>query len=104
MVACRKPKTREAAEGSTPSESRRQHDSDLVRGGFQAVEGGSAPGTERRARGLRAKGLNLLGLAMLPIPDECVDVGIADAEGRARRVGTGVAFSIHALGVLPDGF
>jgi hypothetical protein len=44
MVACRKPKTREAAEGSSPSESRREHHGDLVRGRFQSIQGRIATG------------------------------------------------------------
>jgi hypothetical protein len=67
MVACRKPKTRSSAEGSSPLESRRQHDCDLLRRSFQPVQRGVAPSTERGVAGLTAKCLDPLSMAMLAI-------------------------------------
>jgi hypothetical protein len=51
-----------------PTGSRRQYHSDLVRGGFQTVQGGVAPGSESRVTGRASKRLDALGMAMLAIP------------------------------------
>ena len=59
---------------------------------------------ERGAAGLAAKGLDLLGTAMLAIPNQRVDVSIGDAEVRALLIGTGEAFSGYALGCSPPAF
>ena len=83
---------------------RRQHHSDLVRGRFQTVQGGMAPSAERGAAGLAAKGLDVLGLAMLAIPNQRVDLSIGDAEVGALRVGTGEAFGVDPLGRSPAAF
>jgi hypothetical protein len=72
--------------------------------GFQTVQRRVAPSTERDAASLTTKGLDALGLAMLAIPDEGVDVRIGDAEVRALLVGTGKPFSIHSLGRSPTAF
>jgi len=76
MVACRKPKTRSAAR-SDPAlrPARDPHHCDLMRGGFQTVQGSVAPGSESSTAGLTAKSLDSLGMAMLAIPKkthECV--------------------------------
>jgi hypothetical protein len=47
-----------------PFSERRQHHPDLLRGGFQAVQGSVAPSTESGATSLAAKGLNLFSVAM----------------------------------------
>ena len=54
--------------------------------------------------GLTAKGLDALGMPMLAISDEGVDLSICIAEVRTLRVGTGVAVGVHADGALPAGF
>jgi hypothetical protein len=82
----------------------REHHSDLVRRGFQAVEGGVTPRTEGGVASLAAKGLDLLGTAMLAISDEGVDLSSGDAEVGARSVGTGEAVGVHALGCSPTAF
>ena len=60
--------------------------------------------SERGVAGLTAKGLDALGLAMLAIPDQRVDVSIGDAEVRALLVGTGEACGVHAFGGSPAAF
>jgi hypothetical protein len=58
-----------------PFGQRRQHHCDLMRGGFQTVQGSVAPGSESSTAGLTAKSLDSLGMAMLAIPKkthECV--------------------------------
>jgi hypothetical protein len=87
-----------------PFGPRREHYGDLVRRGFQTIQGGVASRTERGAAGLTTKGLDVLGTAMLAIADESVDLSIGDPEGGARSVGAGEACGVHADGALPDGF
>jgi hypothetical protein len=83
MVACRKPNTRSAAEGSSPSGSRRQHGGDLLGRGFQAVQGSVAPSTEGGVAGLASKRLDAFSRAMLAIPNECMEGSIGVAEVHA---------------------
>jgi hypothetical protein len=104
MVACRKPKTRSAAEGSSPSASRDEHHGDLLRGSFQTVQGSGAPGSEGGAASETSKGLDALGTAMLAISDEGVDVSIGDPEVRASLVGTGEALGLYPLGCSSAAF
>jgi hypothetical protein len=57
-----------------PFSQRSEHHGDLVRRGFQPVQGGMAPRTERRVAGLAAKRLDPLSATMLAIakkPHEC---------------------------------
>ena len=76
----------------------REHHGDLLRGRFQAIQGGVASSAQRGAARLTAKGLDLLGTAMLAIADQRVDLGIGDAKVPALRVGTGVALRVDAFG------
>ncbi len=55
-------------------------------------------GREYHITGLAAKGLDTLGLAMLAIVDESVDVCIADPGVLALLVGASEAFEVYALG------
>ena len=87
-----------------PFGQRRQHHCDLVGGGFQTVQRGVAPGSERGAAGLAAKRLDPLGMAMLAISNQRVDVSVGDPEVRALLVGTGEALGVHALGCSPPAF
>ena len=87
-----------------PFSERRQHHPDLVRGGFQMVQGSVASGGEGGAAGLTAKGLDPLGLAMLAIPNQRVDPIIGDAEGRALLVRTGEALGLDPLGCSSAAF
>ena len=63
-----------------------------------------APGTERRVACLTAKGLDALGVTMLAIANQRVDLGIGDPEVRALQVGTGKALGVHPLGRSPPAF
>jgi hypothetical protein len=72
--------------------------------GFQAIEGGVAPRSEGGVTGRASKGLDALGLAMLPIAHQRVHVRIGDAEGRTLLLGTGEAAGVNPDGVLPAGF
>ncbi len=76
----------------------RQHNCNLMRGGFQSVQRGVASGSEGGAAGLAAKGLDLLGTAVLAIPNQSVALGIGDPAIRALLVGTGKALGVHPLG------
>jgi hypothetical protein len=75
----------------------REHRCDLVRGGFQTVQGSVAPSTERGAASRASKGLDLLGTTMLAIPNQRVDVSVGDSEVRALLIGTGEAFGVYPL-------
>jgi hypothetical protein len=48
----------------------REHHGDLLGRGFQTVERGMAPGSERGVASRTSKGLDALGLAMLTIPEK----------------------------------
>ena len=63
-----------------------------------------ASGSERGVAGLTAKGLDLLGTAMLAIPDKRVDVSIGDPEVRALLIGTGEALRVYAFGSSSPAF
>ena len=65
--------------------------------GFQTVQGRVAIGSEGGAASRASKGLDPLGLAMLAIPDERVDVSVCDPEVCALRVRTGEALGVHPL-------
>ncbi len=80
-----------------PFGQRREHYGNLLRGGFQTVHRGVASGSEGGVASLTAKGLDALGLAMLAIPDQRVDVSIGDPAIRALPIGTGVALGLHSL-------
>jgi hypothetical protein len=87
-----------------PFGQRREHHGDLLRGGFQTIQGSVAPGSERSAAGLAAKRLNPLGMTMLAIANESVDLGIGDPAIGALLVGTGKTRGVHALGGSPAAF
>jgi len=70
----------------------RQDHGDLVRGSFQAVQGGVASSTEHGAAGLTTEGLDPLSMAMLAISYESVDGSIGDPAVRALRDGTSCKF------------
>jgi len=53
---------------------------------------------------LTAKRLDPLGMAMLAIPNQSVDVSICDAGVRALSVGTGKALCVHPLRCSPAAF
>src|SRR5260370_252077 len=74
-----------------------QHHGDLLGGGFQTVQRGMPPGSERGTEGLAAHCLDELGLAMLAIARESMDVGVCDAEVRALVVRPGEALCVPPL-------
>ncbi len=57
-----------------PFGERRQHHCDLVRRGFQTVQGGVAPNTERGVASLTAKRLDPFSKTMLAIPNQGMNV------------------------------
>ncbi len=87
-----------------PFGQRREHHGDLVRGSFQPVQRGVASSTERGAAGRASKRLDLLGMPMLAISDEGVELSIGDPEVRTLRVGTSEALGVHSLGCSPPAF
>jgi hypothetical protein len=70
-----------------PFGQRREHDCDLLRRGFQTVQGRVPSGTERDEARLAAKGLDTLGTAMLSISDQRMDMSVCDPSIGARFVG-----------------
>ena len=72
--------------------------------GFQAIQGRVAASTEGGAARLTPKRLNPLGLAMLAIPDEGVELSVDVPEVGALPVGTGEAFGIYPFGGSPPAF
>ena len=75
-----------------------------MRGGFQVVQGSVASSAERGAASLTAKGLDPLGMAMLAITNQGMDLSIGDPAVRALLIGTGEAFGVHPSGALPADF
>ncbi len=66
--------------------------------GFQTIQRGVASGTERGSAGRTSKGLYALGLAMLAISDQRVDLSIGDPGVWALLVGTGETLGVYAFG------
>src|SRR5260221_14165197 len=87
-----------------PFSERREHRGDVVRRGFQAIQGSVASGTEGGAAGLTAKGLDPLGQAMRAISDQGVDVSVCDPGVRALWVRTGEAVGVYPLGCSSAAF
>ena len=81
-----------------------QHHGDLLRGSFQAVQRGMAPGSERGTASLAAQCLDALGMAMLAIPNESMNVSVCDAEVWTLVVRTGEANCVYPLGCSPAAF
>jgi hypothetical protein len=77
---------------------RREHLCDLLRLSFQPIQRRVASSTEGGVTGLTPKRLDLLGMTMLAVANESVDLGIGDPAIPALRVGTGVALGVHAFG------
>jgi hypothetical protein len=117
VCACEPARVRKAGDGGLPVaedslgsrrvqpfSERRQHHPDLLRGGFQAVQGSVAPSTESGATSLAAKGLNLFSVAMGAISDQSVDVSVCDPGIRTCAVRTGEALGVHPLWSSPPAF
>src|SRR5215471_19673497 len=69
-----------------PFSQRRQHHGDLMRGSFQTVQGGVAPGTERGVAGLTTERLDPLSLTMFAIANQRMNVSVGDPEVRALLI------------------
>src|SRR5258708_8813647 len=87
-----------------PFGQRREYHGNLVRWGFQTIQGGVASGSERGVAGLTAKRLDALGLAMLAISDQGMDLSIGDPGVRALLIGAGETLGVHSLGCSPAAF
>src|SRR5260221_4363406 len=87
-----------------PFGQRREHHGDLVRGRFQPVQRGVAPGGERGAARLTAKGLDALGSPMLAISDEGMEGSVGIDEVDALLIWTGVALGLHTPGRYSSAF
>lgn len=82
----------------------RQHQGDLLGGGFQAIQRGVASGSERRVTGLASKRLDTLSAAMGAISYQSVDSSVGDAKVRAVLVRTGEAPGVDSLRCSPPAF
>jgi hypothetical protein len=95
---------RSARVSSVHASPRSEHDGDLLRGGFQTVQGGVASGTEGGVAGRASKRLDPFNSTMLAIPDESMDLSICNGEVQALLVGTGVPLGVDSLGCSPAVF
>jgi hypothetical protein len=87
-----------------PFGQRREHDGDLLRGGFQPVQRRVASRTEGGVALLAAKRLDALSAAMLAIPNQSMPSSISVAKVRALPVRTGEPFGVDPLGGSPSAF
>ncbi len=87
-----------------PFSQGREHHGDLLRGGFQTIQGRVPPGSERGAASLTAKRLDALGLAVLAIANQRMNMSLDNAEVQALLVGTGVTLGVDSLGCSPAAF
>jgi hypothetical protein len=98
MVACRSPCDPQGLGRVQPTGSRSQHHGDLLRGGFQTIQGRVTSSTQRGAASRTSKRLDALGPAMLAIANERMHVSIGDPTVPALRVGTSETFGVYAFG------
>jgi len=84
--------------------ARDRHHGDLMRRGFQTIQGRVAASSERAAASRTSERLDPLRMAMLTISDQSVNLGIGDAEVRALLVGTGEALGVYTLGCSSAAF
>src|SRR5947209_6881496 len=82
----------------------REHHSDLLRRGFQAIQGGIASSTEGGATSLAAKRLDALDMALLTISHPGVDPSVCDPEVEALMVGASKPRCVDAFGCSPPAF
>src|SRR5260370_33897869 len=71
-----------------PFGQRREHDCDLLGGGFQTIQGSLTSSTELGAAGLPAKRLDAVSMRMDAISDQGIASSVSDATGPALRVAT----------------
>jgi hypothetical protein len=82
----------------------REHQGDLLRGGFQTIQGRVEPRSERGTASRTSKRLDAFGLAMLAISLKTMNGSVCDAEVRTLPVGTGEAVGLYPLGGSPSAF
>ena len=70
----------------------------------QVATTGVASSTERGVASETSERLDLLGLAMLAIANQHMNVSVCNPKGGTLVVGTGEAFCVHALGCSPAAF
>jgi len=81
-----------------PFGQRREHHGDLVRGSFQTVQGSVAPGSERGTASRTSKRLDVLGMAVLAIANQRMNLSIGNAAVPTLLVGAGIPLGVHSLG------
>ena len=67
---------------------RREHHGDVMRWGFQTVQGLVAPSSEGGVAGLTTKRLDPLSMTVFAIPDESMDVSVCNPEVQKLLFGT----------------
>src|SRR2546429_148528 len=82
----------------------REHHGDLLRGRFQAIQGGVASSAERGAASLTPERLDVLGLTMFAIAHQSVLSSVSVAKVGALSVRTGEPFGVDAFGGSPSAF
>ena len=87
-----------------PFGQRSKYHGDMISRGFQPVQRGVTPSTEGGAASRTSKRLDALGMTMLAIAHQRVDVRIGVAEVPTLRVRTSEPFGLYASGVLLAGF
>jgi len=87
-----------------PFGQRREHHGDLVRGGFQTVQGRVASSAERGAARRTSKRLDRFSAAMLAIADQGVDVSFSVPEVRATLGWDKRTLRCRCVWGLPVGF
>src|SRR5258708_37057253 len=81
-----------------------QRHCNLLRGGFQTIQGGVSPSSERGAVGLTAKRLDPLGLALLAGPDQGRHLSLGEPKLWALLLGSGEPVLGEPLRCSPHGF
>jgi len=87
-----------------PFSQGREHNGDLLRGGFQTIQGRVPPASERGVASRTSKRLDLLSTPMLAVPDTRLEVSVCDTKGRALLLRTGKALAGDPLGGFPSAF
>jgi hypothetical protein len=81
-----------------------EHQGDLVRGGFQTVQGGVMSSTKGGAAGLTTIRLNPLAMAMLAIANQGMNGNLCDPEVQTLLIRTGKAFGVYPFGGSSSAF
>ncbi len=102
MVACRLAEDPLCGGRIQPFGKRRQYHCDLLGGGFQAIQGGVAPSTQRGVASQTAKRLDALSKAMKGTA-KGMNVSVCDPEVRAPVVGASETLGVHPFWCSPSG-